>query len=167
MYPLSQPWEEVFKELQNKVEEERKIWSLKLRAKIDELKQFKQEMLAISNSSSDFMKLREERLAEVEKRLEEEQQYLQKQETEKRNADDMLREAQKKLSQMEKENDYFRQQIVEKTKEINDLKRTVGTAGAGRNLKPDEKIKVLENELQETENFYKRVAERIDKIIKL
>lgn len=159
-------WEELLKLLDIKIDEERKIWSTQLKGKIDELRTFKEEMLKLQKSPTQLLRSREERLRGLETRLENERQYLQKEEIERKEVEENLRLAQKKLGQLEKENEYFRKQLTDKANDLNELRIKMGPHLVNQSMEPGERIKYFEDKVQETENFYKRISGRIDKLLK-
>ena len=83
---------------------------------------FKQEMLKLREPAVDLLRSREDRMRELEAKLESERQYILKEETSRKNTEENLHTAQQKLVQLEKENEYFQNQLTEKTRELNEIR---------------------------------------------
>lgn len=163
---MGKKWEEILKQIDEKVEEERKIWSHRLKEKIEELTDFKQEMLKLREPSVDLLKSREDRLRNLEIKLEQERVYILEEETSRRETEEKLHLVQKKLAQLEKENEYFQNQLSGKTGELNDLRIHLTPYLKEKNMSESERIDNFEEQLEETQNFYKRISKRIDNLLK-
>lgn len=161
---MSHEWEEILDTIDKKIEEERKIWSSRLKDKIDELRVFKQEMLKMREPAVDLLQMREKRLRDIEHKLEDERQCLLNEETARKETEEKLRRAQNKLVQLEKENEYFQKQVQKKTEELTQIRKEYSPRLTKASRGPNEQIQQLEEQIQETERFYQRISERIDKL---
>lgn len=160
-------WQALLKNINTNLETERKILKKNLRQKIDELGGVKEESNKAKKINLSINKTREDRIRNLEMKLEEEKRKSSILKTKNNSLAEEGRVNGIRLDQLERENYNFQLELKNKVVQINQLRMELlpryglskKTSGSGRMDK-------LENSIKDTENFYKEMSQRIDKILR-
>ena len=160
-------WQELINKINEGVEEERLILKKQLHHKIEELGDFKNEINTLKETTIEITKTREDRIRQLEKKLTDLQRCLAEEKAKNQNLDEELRITQMKNEQLEHEVNSLQQELKSKVNQINQLRMEIlPQAGLTKKSQRFKKLDRIQEDIDETQQFFRQMSDRINRILR-
>ncbi|MFH1283541.1 MAG: hypothetical protein ABII27_07745 [bacterium] len=167
MNDKNENWEELLKKINTGLEDERNLLQEKLKQKLDEIRDFKNDLNKFKDKQLSSLKTREDRIRTLELKLEEEKRKTSDLKLKNSSLSEEVRILAMRSDQLERENLQLQHDNKLKVSQINQLRmELLPMQGLSKKGAKSSKLDKLENSLHDTKNFYKVMSQKIDKILR-